>query len=240
MSIADIHCHVLPCCDDGAHDESVSHSMLKAMYDSGVRTVFATPHSRAGMFSLPDDITERFSAADAYAKSIDPDFSVLSGTEFHFTQDAPDVFAGGGALTLAGSSYVLTEFSSADTAKYIADGLYFMRTQGFIPILAHAERCLSLVSDIAMVKTVVMQGAYIQINASSICSPSFSQRRFLRRMFDDGLVHFCASDSHNMTTRPPDVLARAYKKTEEHYGTQAADGIFMVHPSYIINDKEFN
>lgn len=40
----DMHCHILPGVDDGAHDISEMKAMLKIAYNDGIRCILATPH----------------------------------------------------------------------------------------------------------------------------------------------------------------------------------------------------
>ena len=42
----DIHCHILPGIDDGAHSLEESIAMAKKAVEDGVRAVIATPHQK--------------------------------------------------------------------------------------------------------------------------------------------------------------------------------------------------
>ena len=53
--IWDIHSHCLPGIDDGAKDWDTAMQMLRASWDSGVRTVIATPHYLPWRTPLPPD-----------------------------------------------------------------------------------------------------------------------------------------------------------------------------------------
>lgn len=78
----------------------------------------------------------------------------------------------GRRLTLAGSRYVLVEFSNSDEKSYIEERVRSLLMNGFIPIIAHAERYKATRSDIRFLEELREAGAYIQINADTISGES--------------------------------------------------------------------
>ena len=46
----DIHCHILPDVDDGSRNVDMSLDMIATAYDSGVRSMIATPHCYPGLY----------------------------------------------------------------------------------------------------------------------------------------------------------------------------------------------
>lgn len=45
-----MHCHIVPCVDDGAASLEEAVKMVEAEYKQGVRRIIVTPHFRKGMF----------------------------------------------------------------------------------------------------------------------------------------------------------------------------------------------
>ena len=119
-------------------------------------------------------------------------------------------------MPLAGSRYVLIELAANSVPPMIEQPLYRMQLEGWIPIIAHPERNLVFQAKPELLAALIEHGARTQITAGSLTGEFGAQARqaaetFLRR----GLVHFVATDAHNMTKRPPRVR-EAIAALEEH------------------------
>lgn len=57
----------------------------------------------------------------------------------------------------------------------------------------------------------------------------------VRRLLDYDLVHFVASDVHNMTTRPS-YMGEAYDWLEASYGGDYAEELFVLNQEKILNN----
>ena len=110
--IYDIHCHIVPGVDDGATDIGETVKLLRMEYEQGVRTVIATPHFRFRMFETPaEKVREQFRLVEKAASEISPDLHVYLGCEFHANMEMLPMLREQKVMTMAGSRYVLTEFS---------------------------------------------------------------------------------------------------------------------------------
>ena len=76
------------------------------------------------------------------------DLQLYLGCELHSSMDMVECLKKGRRLTLAGSRYVLVEFSNSDEKSYIEERVRSLLMNGFIPIIAHAERYKATRSDI--------------------------------------------------------------------------------------------
>ncbi|MDO4418704.1 MAG: hypothetical protein Q4C02_10565, partial [Eubacteriales bacterium] len=141
--IWDIHSHCLPGIDDGAKDWEMSLRMLQASWDSGVRTVIATPHylpwrsHPLGADLVRDLCTE---AEDRCRRELGIRLRILPGEELYFHNSIVEDLREGRALTLAGTRTVLVEFSERVPWTELSAGLIQLCRSGYRPILAHAER----------------------------------------------------------------------------------------------------
>jgi len=74
---------------------------------------------------------------------------------------------------------------------------------------------------------MIDMGCYMQINSSSVLKPRLfgdEQKQLKKRaryFLEKDLVHFVASDMHNVDKRPP-YMAEAYRLIKEEYGEQRA------------------
>lgn len=216
MNIIDIHSHILPGVDDGAGAMEETMEMLRQAYDEGIRAIFATPH--CGL-SNPDFSPEKADAVlaevQAECKARFPDMFILKGNELFYSSGILERLYSGQANTLTGSDYVLIEFAPDIKYSELERALRELITGGYRPILAHAERYICLIKDQSQVEALVNQGAYIQINARSLMRGRFDKRmKWCRRLIENGLVHFVATDCHNADSRKPEIR-QAIEKLKE-------------------------
>ena len=104
----DIHAHILPGVDDGAHDWDEAAGSLKLAYGQGIRHIIATPHFTGNQD--PGLLQELCTCLDYQAKAIADGFGVSLGQEIMYFENLVEYLNQGKALTLAGSRYVLVEF----------------------------------------------------------------------------------------------------------------------------------
>ena len=122
--IYDIHCHIVPGVDDGATDIGETVKLLRMEYEQGVRTVITTPHFRFRMFETPaEKVREQFRLVEKAASEISPDLHVYLGCEFHANMEMLPMLREQKVMTMAGSRYVLTEFSHNSEESYIRERL---------------------------------------------------------------------------------------------------------------------
>ena len=231
----DIHCHIIPGVDDGASDTKEALAMLRAEYEQGVRTIIATPHFRRGMFETPrEEIIRQFELLKREAMKDQLGIELYLGCEYHANMEILKYLRNGMASTMAGSRFVLTEFSGRDDKSYIRGRLAALTACGCRPIIAHLERYDCLRKDISFIEELVEMGSYVQINAGSIIGESgFFMKSFCKKLLKADLVHFVGTDAHNMKYRPPKIK-EAYSYIAKKMGQDRADTIFITNPQRMI------
>lgn len=235
--LADIHCHILPGVDDGAPDLPAALALLQCEYSDGVRTIILTPHYRPGMFE--DTEEEVRSAYDVLRKASDerfPDLDLRLGCELHAHMDIVKTLRDRPQCRLAGTDYVLVEFSSHDEQGYIRDRLYELRSSGYEPIIAHVERCKNAVKDMNFAYSLVGMGVKLQVNADSVLGKDgWGMKRICRALMEEDLVHFIGSDAHDMKFRPP-RLGECAAWLERKMGENYARRILCENPREILEE----
>lgn len=237
MILTDIHCHILPGVDDGAPDMTVTKDMLDKMYDEGVRRIIATPHYRVGMFEPSiRSIQSSYLEVKNYARTIGKyGMMVKLGCEYHRDDNMVGNLQAHRRPTLAGSQYVLVEFSSMDSYLKIRSVVYEVVVGGFIPIIAHIERYPSIVEDPGVVADLIGLGALIQINADSMLGMDGRKcHKFCKYLMKREQVHFIGSDAHDLTERPS-RLKECAVYVEKKWGWDTARRIFVKNPEKILN-----
>lgn len=204
LPLADMHCHILPGVDDGSTSMDESIAMLRAEYLDGVRTVFFTPHYRAGMFETSrNECREKFQELRKKSLAIFPDLELYLGCEFHVSMDMQVQIAEESSYRMAEGNYVLTEFSSSDEKFSMRNYIQRLTMNGFHPVIAHVERYPAC-RDLRFLMELKNMGALIQVNADAILGmDGFGFRSYTRRLLREGLVDMIGSDCHDMKNRAP-------------------------------------
>ena len=167
--IYDIHCHIVPGVDDGATDIEETGKLLRMEYEQGVRTIIATPHFRFRMFETSaEKVKEQFKLVEKAAAEVASDLHVYLGCEFHTNMEMISMLRENKVMTMAGSRYVLTEFSHNSEENYIRERLSTLLSGGYKPIVAHIERYEATRTSMDFVEELVDMGVCMQINADSI------------------------------------------------------------------------
>lgn len=145
----DFHNHVVPGVDDGAQDLDQSRAALRALRESGVETVIATPHfdgslthDRAAMERRLEAIDAGWAQLTAMAAEEFPGLRVERGVELML--DTPDPDLSDARLRLAGTRFVLLEFPTMTVPPHVAQALAALAAKGWTPIVAHPERYIGI------------------------------------------------------------------------------------------------
>ena len=92
---------------------------------------------------------ERTQKLQQAAKENGIDIRLYSGGEIFLPHGYHRAVKTGRAGTLAGSDYILTEFSPDEEWAYIRNCLYDLLCEGYRPIVAHTERYRNVVKRIS-------------------------------------------------------------------------------------------
>ena len=239
----DIHSHIVFDVDDGPKTIEDSRALLEESYRQGVRTIISTSHRRKGMFETPETkIEENFKQVQELAKEVADDLTILYGAEIYYTSDILDKLEQGKIPRLADSQYALIEFSMITPYKEIHTALSNVLRLGVTPVVAHIERYHCLENDEKKVRDLINMGCYTQINSSSVLKPKLfgDTYKFMKKraqfFLEKDLVHFVASDMHNLDPRPP-YMQEAYQIISKKYGESHAEQLFRKNQELLLRSE---
>lgn len=238
----DIHSHIVFDVDDGPKTLEESLSLIEESYRQGVRIIVSTSHRRKGMFETPEDIIfKNFSIVKHEAEKRFEHLKILYGGELYYTSDMLEKLKLKQIPTLNNTKFALIEFSMQTSWKDIHTALSNVLMLGITPVVAHIERYNALENQKERVKEIINMGCYTQINSSHILKQKLfndKHKRFKKRaryFLEENLVHFVASDMHNLDVRPP-FLAEAYKIICRDFGKERANQLFIENAQSILKN----
>lgn len=231
----DIHSHVCPSGDDGARSVKDAIELCRVAAAYGTSLLYATPHVMTHPTSYPlDEERERTlravhaelraTVAEAFAIELRLGYELAPGT---------DVEGGYRRVALQDTDAVLVEAPGPwfglepqlDFEVLVGECARIER-EGLVPVVAHPERCESIIRRPKLALVLAERGWPLQVNAQSLtgehgkgpCQTAWTLLRL-------GLGDFVGSDGHDLRARPP-RLDLAYEAVRDELGVERADALF--------------
>ncbi|HEU0119368.1 MAG TPA: CpsB/CapC family capsule biosynthesis tyrosine phosphatase [Bryobacteraceae bacterium] len=233
--MVDIHSHILWGMDDGAETREMSIAMLEMAAANGTTDIVATPHADTSYAFQPTLIAER--RADLQAELGDR-IRIHTGCDFHLKFDnIQESLTDPRKYSINGLGWVLVEFSDMMIFPNTEEIFARMQNAGMGIIVTHPERNWLLRRDIERLRRWVEGGAYLQVTGGSLFGTfGTDARRFSEALMAGGLVHFLASDAHDL-----DLRATRLDKVRDHvadrYGEGYAEALLTTHPLAVIEGR---
>jgi len=215
----DLHCHILSGIDDGAQTDNDSLDMAKLAVQEGITTIIATPHHNNGRYENPkQNILVKVAELNKRLQAEKIHLNILPGQEPAITGELAEDFDNGQVMTLNGTNYLFVELPSDHVPRYAEKLLFELQLKGLVPVIVHPERNREIHERPELLYKLVEKGALAQLTAGSVVG-SFGKKikSFSEQLIEANLVHFIASDAHNVTSRAF-RLGQAYDLIEKQYG----------------------
>lgn len=230
----DIHCHLLPCVDDGAKSWDVTLEMCRLAQQDGVAHIVVTPHAnykyrydRGLHQALLDELRSR---APGLTFSLGCDFN-LSYENIEDAMVHPERYA------IADTRYMLVELSEF-SAFNVPQTLYQLQTAGLVPIVTHPERNPVVLANPGLLTEFADVGCLFQITANSLTgSWGKASKKTCETMLKNNMVHFIASDAHGVKNRPP-ILSAARDAAAKIVGLTAAEKLVVGNPIAVLSNQD--
>ena len=219
----DMHHHLIYGIDDGAKSFEGTEKMIRDAVNNRISVIVATPHMTPGHEPFPYDAYKaHLEETRRYLAERGIPLRLYAGAEILYTPNTCYMLMDGKVPTMAGTQYVLVEFSPEDSYQYISGALEHIAAAGYTPIIAHAERYECLKKPDQLRKLRREGSALVQMNAKTVIRKHrFFRERYIRRILEEGLVDFISSDCHDMPGRTNHML-EAYERLAEDLGEARA------------------
>jgi protein-tyrosine phosphatase len=231
----DIHCHPLPGIDDGARSLEMAVAMCQMAAKDGTTHLVATPHCNYRYQFDPEVNQARLKELQT---AVGESPKLLLGCDFHLSYDNLRRLAKDGSdFSINHTRYLLVEFADHFIPEQMDSVLYEIEVAGFTPILTHPERNSVIQRKPELLYHWALRGCLVQVTAMSYIG-GFGQRAeaLSEEWLERNLIHFFASDGHDLKRRPP-VLSSCYEKVVSVRGKDIADLLLEVNPSAVINGE---
>ncbi|MGE5572168.1 MAG: tyrosine-protein phosphatase [Bacteroidota bacterium] len=203
----DVHTHILPGMDDGAQSIEDARAMARTAEESGTQVIVATPHvdfAGAKQARAAEIVRSSADALQSALASWGLSIRILPGMEIAIDPHLLDLLRNGEALTIGDTGkFILVELPFQQVPAYTESVVFSLSSAGYIPVIAHPERCVEIEREPNLMYQLVRAGAIGQVNAGSLTGAfGRSTRRVAEALLRYRLAHVIASDGHSPTSRP--------------------------------------
>lgn len=237
--IIDLNSHILPKVDDGSKDIEISLNMARICLRNNITTVVATPHYVKG--SMESDYGTNLRSLKKFnerLKEENIDLKLYLGTEAYLDQDIFTSLKNKKISTINNSRYLLIELPGIDNNSFHKDVLKKLVKYGYIPIIAHPETYIDVISNPNKVYELIEIGCLVQINIPSLEGRlGEAVRETAVKLLKHDMVHFIGSHAHSDIRRSPNIsdgLEILRKLIGENYYLE----LVSINPQKVINNED--
>ena len=200
-TITDMHCHLLPGLDDGSASMEETLDTLREAKRQHIDSIIVTPHFHPTRYMVyAEQIFQTLGEVRDAAARAGIDIALYPGQECYYYSGLVEQLDSGRALTLCATRYVLVEFEPNASFSTVRMGINDLSINGYIPIIAHFERYVSLRDKDKL--SEIKKYAFLQMNFDTLLHDSILNRNPWRRLLQAGYVDYLGSDCHGMNFRP--------------------------------------
>src|ERR1700741_1556182 len=226
--MVDLHCHILPGVDDGAHTIEDSLAMAEDAIQDGITCVVATPHAST---EYRFDYKKVRAVRDELQSRLDGRLTIATGCDFFLNpENFQELKKDSAPFCINQKDYLLVEFNEFSIPPAMDQTLHELHLMGLRPIITHPERNGILRSQPERLQGWVRLGCYAQVTAGSLSGvfgPGAQADSWT--WIDQGLVHFVFSDGHNTARRPGKMRVSGDGIANER-GKELAEALLVENP----------
>jgi len=199
LSTTDLHSHLLPGIDDGVQTIEESLEVIKGFKNLGFKKLITTPHIMFDFYkNNPEIIQQKLSEVRTALANSNIEIEIEAAAEYYLDEHFLELINSDEKLLTFGDNYVLFELSFIAKPLTIKDAVFNMQTQGYKPVLAHAERYLYYHESMVDLKEIYDTGVLLQLNILSLSGYYAKQvMRMAKKLLAARMISFISSDCHN-------------------------------------------
>jgi protein-tyrosine phosphatase len=233
----DLHSHLLPGIDDGAHNWEESLAMARQAVADGTTEILITHHILDNtQYRLEAEILQKFEEIKNRLQAEQIKLKLHLACELFYQADMElhhtiSTFNNNGR-------YFLVEFPMQGIPRGVDDQFFQLILDGKTPVIAHPERNVGVLKNPHRAYEFVQRGALLQMNAGSLLGRyGEGVRALAMALMNSRLIHFVGSDGHN-TDRRHMRLRETFNLIRDLWGDRVANRIFYENPRLALAGEE--
>ncbi|RYU94948.1 tyrosine-protein phosphatase [Emticicia agri] len=195
----DVHAHILPHLDDGASNIDQSITIIRALQALGYKKIIATPHVMSGFYNNSyEDILQSLHLLRSILKRNNIHVEIDASAEYYLEDNLFRLIELGEILSFGNQKkYLLFEASFISKPSYLIESAHRIQQAGYIPVLAHPERYISL-NNIDTLTRLLFNGVLFQVNIGSLTGYYSKQaQEIAETLVKKNMVAFFGTNCHN-------------------------------------------
>lgn len=222
--LVDLHCHILPGCDDGAQTLTQALALGHDAQQQGIHDILVTPHHMDRQYvNHRADVCRETEKLQAAFNEAHLPIRLHPGQEVHLTGELLAALDQGDLLfTNEQHPYLMLEFPHETIPHYAFDVISELLVRDIIPIIVHPERNHEIQQHPDQLYHLRQMGCLAQLTASSYVGGfGESVMQLTEQFIEAGLGSIFASDAHNQKGRRF-VMKEAFAKLTTEFGLAEA------------------
>lgn len=194
----DMHSHILPGIDDGAHNLEMAIAMARKYVELGFAKVIATPHVMADFYrNTPDTINAALDSLSNELIKQNIPLEVAAAAEYYLDETFLTKLHKKQVLPF-GDNYLLFELSYINMPRNLVEVIAAIQDAGFKPVLAHPERYPYYHGSIENYLQIKDYGCALQLNTISLTGYyGKGCKQTAEQLVDEHAIDFIGSDMHH-------------------------------------------
>jgi len=140
FKMIDFHCHILPGLDDGPKTIEESIEMAEALQNAGFTAVYCTPHLIKSIYEANNEsVMASLVALQSRLNNENISLELFPGREYYLDEFLSEYLEN--PLPLGGTNFIMLEIPINISPELIKEACFQIKRRGFIPMIAHPERC---------------------------------------------------------------------------------------------------
>jgi protein-tyrosine phosphatase len=225
----DVHFHLLPGVDDGPATVEDSVALARRAVVDGTATVVATPHARLVEVHAVCDYVRTLRArlaAERVPLRVLPGLEIAQDDVARLSDRELDAVAQGPP----GRRWLLLEAPVSADPSPLPGAAGELMARGYGVLVGHPERCRGLMTAAGMLDELLIAGARLQLNGSSLIGRHGDDARsWALELALSGRAEVVASDAHG-AARGPVLSASVATLSRAGMATAAAEGLVSSRP----------
>lgn len=195
----DIHSHLIPGIDDGSQEMKDTIHYIQELNKLGYQKFITTPHVKAGIYpNTPQIIQQGLNEVQETLKLHNISITIEAAAEYLLDEAFDNILQNKEILSFSEKRYVLIEMSFIAPPPNLSEIIFTLKTQGYMPIMAHPERYGYWWSHLDKIAHLRDTGCILQLNLLSLTGYYGKEvKQVAVKLLEADLIDFVGTDLHH-------------------------------------------